>query len=123
MKTASYTEKRRSSRAICGKRVKVFEKRLERPFYIRDISRHGALLKTRTSLYKDDILDLAVNLPTEKKPLDLSARVIRTVTVCTAWGFRNFEIGVEFLDLVETQKEKLQRAADYLVDKTQDNLA
>ena len=117
METVNYVEKRRSPRVICGKKVKAVEKRLKKSIAVCDISYHGALLKTRTSIYPGEVLNLSMDLPMMSNPIDLNAKVVRTVTVCTAWGFRNFNIGVEFIDLIKSQKEILTKTVNYLLNK------
>jgi len=115
MNTTKFIEKRKSKRVLCNKRVKVLDKFLGKPMLANDISCHGALLKTRTSMYEGDMLKLAMHLPIEKDPINVNAKVVRTVTICTSWGFRNFDIGVEFLNLNDSHKEKLTRTVNYLL--------
>lgn len=121
METINYIEKRRSPRVLCGKKVKAVDKRLKKSIAIRDISYHGALLKTRTLIDPGEVLDLSMDLPMMANPIDLNAKVVRTVTVCTAWGFRNFDIGVEFIGLNDSHKEELKSTVNYLLGLSNKN--
>ena len=114
METDRKIERRKSPRARCSKHVKAFTRNTNKRLAVHDISCHGALLKTRTSFDAGETLNLALNLPQETVPIDIDARVVRKITICTAWGFCNFDIGVEFMNLIESQREKLASAVDYL---------
>ena len=115
MNTTKFVEKRKSKRVLCKRKVKVLAKHLRKSMIANDISCHGALLKTRTSMYAGDILNLVMHLPIERKPISVNAKVVRTVTICTSWGFRNFDIGIEFIDLSDSHREKLTRTVNYLL--------
>ena len=114
METDLKIERRRSPRARCSKQVKAFTRNTKKPLAVHDISCHGALLKTRTSFDAGETLNLAFSLPLETVPIDIDARVVRKITICTAWGFCNFNVGVEFKNLIEAQREKLAKTVEYL---------
>lgn len=115
METKNYTEKRRSPRVLCGKKIRAFVQPVDKPMHVHDISYHGALLKTRTSISTGDKLDLSMDLPFDSASIKLSAKVVRTVTICNPWGFCNFNIGIEFMDLIEAQKKVLTKTVDHLL--------
>ena len=114
METTNIAERRRSPRVLCEKKVKAFVQPDEKPMHVHDLSEHGALLKTRASIVSGDVLDLLMDLPIESASIDISAKVVRMVTVCNPWGFCNFDIGVEFTNLIETHKEMLSKAIAHL---------
>ena len=116
MNTTNLIEKRRSPRVLCGKKVKAFVQPVDKPIHVHDISYHGALLKTRTSISAGDKLDLSMDLPVGSSTIDVTAKVVRMVTICNPWGFCNFDIGVEFTDLIEAHKAKIAKTVEHLLD-------
>jgi len=110
-------EKRRSPRVGDGIKIRVFDKNIRTPAPVINISRHGALIRTRNLPRLGELLDLSLYLPTETELIDLKGRVVRIVTICTAWGFRRFNIALEFLNLAQLQKEKLTKIINYLLNK------
>jgi len=110
-------EKRRSPRVEDGIKIRISNKNIRPPAPAIDISQHGALIRTSNSPNLGDTLDLSLYLPTETEPIGLKARVVRIVTVCSAWGFRSFDIGVEFVSIIETQRKKLAETVEYLLKK------
>ena len=115
METTNFTEKRRSPRVLCEKKVKAFVQPVNKPMHVHDISYHGALLKTRTAITAGEKLNLSMDLPINSASIKVSAKVVRTVTVCNPWGFCNFDIGVEFMDLVEGHSKMLNKTVDHLL--------
>jgi len=111
-------EKRRSPRVEDGIKIRIFDKNIRTPAPVINISRHGALVRARNLPHLGEVLDCSLYLPTQTEPIDLKGRVARIVTTCSAWGFRRFNIGIEFLNLVLAQKEKLSRTVDCLLEKT-----
>jgi hypothetical protein len=110
----NFIEQRKSPRVLCGKKVKAFVQPDEKPIHVHDISEHGALLKSRTRFSSGDVLDLSMDLPAEPASIDISAKVIRMVSVRNQWGFCNFDIGVKFIDLIEVQKKMLSQTIAHL---------
>ena len=117
MKEYTGIEKRRSFRVNDGITAKIAGKIIKRPIPVINISRHGALLKVRYLFRMRKIHNILLYLPDERIPLSLKARVARTVTTCSAWGFQNVNIGVEFLSLTQPQEEALARTIRYLLEK------
>ena len=116
---AEYTgiEKRRSPRVDDGIKIRIFDKNIRTPAPVINISRHGAFIRTRNLPRLGELLDISLYIPTETEPIDLKGRVVRVITICSAWGFRRFNIGIEFLNLVQLQKEKLTETVNYLLNK------
>ena len=110
-------EKRRSPRIPDGIKVRISGGNIRKLVPALNISYHGALLRVPHFFDTNEIIDLAMYLPTEVNPVNIKARVVRAVTICSAWGFREFDIGVEFPNLVRDQKEKLTKTMDYLLEK------
>ncbi|MGB2706008.1 MAG: PilZ domain-containing protein [Candidatus Omnitrophota bacterium] len=111
------TEKRRSPRVDDGIRIRIFDKNIRTPVPVINISRHGALIRTSNLPNLGEMLDLSLFLPTEGEPIGIKGRVVRIVTICSAWGFRRFNIGIEFISIVETQRKKLAKTVEYLLKK------
>ena len=115
MKEYAGMEKRRSFRVNDGITAKIAGKIIKRRIPVINISRHGALLKTRYLFRMRRIHNILLYLPGERIPLSVKARVARTVTMCSAWGFHSVEIGVEFLNLTQPQEEALSKTMDYII--------
>lgn len=112
-------DKRRSPRVPVDIKAKVVENgKLKGPVVVRDLSCHGALLKMRSLFQPGESVYLSMPLPAVGT-VDVKARVVRSVTVCSAWGFTKHDIGVEFVKLVEDQKEKIKDTVDLLLEKLQ----
>jgi len=111
-------ERRRSPRVSDGIKARIFDKDVDDTVAVLNISFHGALLNTPYLINIGKILNLAMRLPVEAGALDVTARVVRVVTVCSSLGFRSFNIGVEFLNLVHDQKEKLTETIHHLLGKS-----
>lgn len=116
---AEYTgvEKRRSPRVEDGIKIRIFDKNTRTPAPVINISRHGALIRTRNLPRLGDLLEISLYLPNGTEPIDLKGRVARIVTICSAWGFRRFNIGIEFLNVVTTQRKKLAETVEYPLKK------
>ena len=110
-------ERRRSSRVRNGLTVRIFNKQIRRPIPVIDLNRHGARLGVAALFKPEEIISFTMYLPNKNNIIDLTARVVRVVKVCPIWGFRKFEIGVEFLNMVKTQKEMLSKVVSYLIKK------
>jgi len=110
--TAQYTgvERRRSPRVASGIKARMFAKDATSDVAILNVSFHGVLLDTPNLMEIGETLTLTMHVSTDPGPLDLTGRVVRVVTVCSALGFRSFNIGIEFLNMHHDQKEKLSQA-------------
>ncbi|MGB2706010.1 MAG: PilZ domain-containing protein [Candidatus Omnitrophota bacterium] len=94
------TEKRRSPRVPNGTKARITGKHIRKIGSVLNISRHGALLRSRSFIKPEEVVNISVYLPSETRPIDIKGRVIRTVTTCSAWGFCKFNVGIEFLNVV-----------------------
>ncbi len=116
---AQYTgaERRRSPRVPSDIKARMFTKDIAGNVAVLNISSHGALLQAPKLIEIGETLNLDMYIPTNTYSLDLTGRVIRVVTVCSALGFRSFNIGVEFLNMLQSQKNKLSETIYYLFKK------
>lgn len=107
-------ERRRSPRYKDGLKARILGKGIKKLVPIIDMSRHGALLKTKRLIRPGESVDLSLYLPLVSGAIGIKARVARVEAVCYPWGFHKFHIGLEFMNLVRAQQEMLSMACDYL---------
>ena len=110
-------ERRRSFRINDGIKAKIVGRIIKRPIPVINISQHGALLRSYTISRLGRMLDLLFYLPEDRGILSVKARVARVVTICSAWGFHRFDIGIEFLGLLPAEEKKLEKVISYLLEK------
>jgi len=110
-------ERRRSTRVPSNMTARVSAKDIADEVAVLNVSFHGALLHTPGIIEIGETLNLAMHIPTERDPLDLAGRVVRVVTVCSTLGFRSFNVGIEFLDMLQAQKQKLAETIYHLLKK------
>lgn len=110
-------ERRKSPRIADGLKGRIFNQKIRRRIPVLDLSYHGALLKAPRIINSGTVVMLSVYLPTETRPLDVKARVIRSITTCSILGFKSYKLGVEFTNLADEQKEKLADGIYYLMKK------
>ena len=117
--TARYAsaERRRSPRVPSDIKARVFAKDIASDISVLDVSFHGALLRTPSLIEIGETLGLSMHIPTDSDSLDLEGRVVRVVTVCSAFGFRSFNIGMEFFNMLQDEKQKLSETIYYLFKK------
>ncbi len=108
-------ERRRSTRVPSNIKARIVTKEIADEVAVLNVSFHGALLQTPGLIEIGETLNLAMNIPTEPDPLDLTGRVVRVVTVCSALGFRSFNVGIEFLNMFHIQKQKLSETIYHLL--------
>jgi len=111
-------ERRRSPRAASKIKARIFAKDIAGDVAVLNVSFHGALLRTPGIIEIGETLNLAMSIPTHPDLLDLTGRVVRVVTVGSAFGFRSFNVGVEFLNILQDQKQKLSETIFHLFKKT-----
>ena len=114
----NWSEKRRSQRVPVKLRAGISKKNLEKTAPTVDISCHGVLVRTRSSFNPGEEVKLSLDLPIKEKPVQFKARIVRTVTICSAWGFKNFDVGMKFTSVAHQQKKDLEKTIDYLLEKT-----
>lgn len=64
--------------------------------FARNISAGGLLLYTQEEIAAGSILEIIINFPGKPKPLNLSAKVLRSKNLKQIGGF---EVGCQFLDI------------------------
>ena len=113
-------ERRRSPRVFDpdGIKVRIFDGHTRKVIPVCNISYHGALLSTSRLIDSGKILDIAIYIQGETKPIGMQARVIRGVTRCTAWGSQVFEVGIELINVARGQKARLTETLYDLFRKT-----
>lgn len=80
------------------------------------ISFGGALLESTLQFKKEEKIDLVLHLPSYSHPIDVKARVARSVRTSSTKGpFTRFRIGVEFLEISIADKKKLLDALNTLI--------
>ena len=117
METYTGIERRRSPRVNDGIKAKITGRFFKKRIPVINISQHGALLRVHTISHLGTFVSLSLYLPEEAKPLTVKARVVRVVTICSSWGIRKFDVGVEFLNIVEEQQKELGDTINYLLEK------
>jgi len=110
-------ERRRSPRVSSDIKARICAKDITGDVTVLDVSFHGALIKTSSLIEIGETLSLAMHIPTGPVLLDFTGCVVRVVTVCSALGFRSFNVGVEFLNILQDQKQKLSETIFYLFKK------
>ena len=95
-----YVDRRRSIRIKLKDSMKrsVLIKNIRKKAGIINMSYHGALLKMRSMLNLNDIVMLSIHFPFESRPVNIKARVVRTVSTIGLLGFTSYKTGVEFLN-------------------------
>ncbi len=110
-------DKRRSPRVAVDIKAQIVKNgKLRGPVPVRDLSCHGALLRMRSLFEPGESLYLSMPL-SSKSPIDVKAKVIRSVTICSAWGFTKYDIGIEFTNLAEKSKERIADTVDKFLEK------
>ncbi|MCQ9207690.1 MAG: HD domain-containing protein, partial [Omnitrophica bacterium] len=80
------------------------------------ISFGGALLESTLQFKKEERIDLVLHLPSYSHPIDVKARVVRSVRASSYNGsFARFRIGVEFLEIKSADKKKLLDVLNTLI--------
>ena len=110
-------ERRRSTRISNGMKARLFSKDITGDVAVLNVSFHGALIQTQNIIEIGETLKLSMDIPTDSNSLDLTGRVVRMVTVCSSMGFCSFNIGIEFLDMLQNEKQKLSDTILYLAKK------
>jgi len=113
-----YKEKRKFPRArvksgitveIAGSNVNKYNKAL-------DISRGGALLRTRARFKLGERINMSIYLPLFPQPVNIEARITRVAAALGTHSlFPLFNVGVEFLNIIRMDNEKLVETVDTLL--------
>ncbi|MBD3245703.1 MAG: hypothetical protein GF333_01690 [Candidatus Omnitrophica bacterium] len=82
--------------------------------FVRDISGGGLLFFSREDIPVGSVVELAVNFPASPLPIEGVAKVIRTRHLKKMGGY---EIAVEFLELDEENRERIQRQIACVYEK------
>ena len=109
-----YEEKRKSPRVNVVNKVsaRIIGKHIHRLLKIVNISCHGAFMRIPRFIQKGELLQIFIYLPVNPKPLIAEARVVRTVTTCSALGFLRQYGGVEFVNPACDVRDKLADTVD-----------
>jgi len=115
MKSYSGIERRRSPRVKKKIKAIITCEDVKRVASTVDISCHGLLLKTRFLFKPDKVIKLSLKPPViGSSPLSVEARIVRVVAGRSRWGFLKFNVGVEFEELVKSEKEKIKDVINVL---------
>ena len=110
-----YKEKRKYPRVINGIRVMLMDKLFEGElFKVRDISYEGALLRINHKVEMGDIIDLNIYLHIFPQPINVRAKAVRVCKVEKDGRPGTYDIGVEFIKMSKSDKEKLTETVDIL---------
>lgn len=111
-----YKEKRKFMRVRNGITAKINELEDADSIKVEDISNGGALLVSAERLKEGQIIHLKIKLPLFAQPIEVRAKIVRVIEVKSQAQESQYKIGIEFIDMISPDKDKLRETV-YVLNK------